>query len=287
MIMIENVPFSVLETNLQDATIQIWDAATTYAKLDIVQLGKYIYQSLSDDNTGFQPDITPLKWAIVGVQNTQAVWDKKYIYLKSEAPDRITFTIEAGFADFVTFGGLEANSVTVEQYKNGALFQTYTQRTVRWLGDTFREYVFVPYSVKTKANFFLTPLLRQQIRITIEKTGSVARCAYIVIGRKQEIGSTLPKGQLAVVDFSKKERTKEGVIYLKPGKVVDDGRYSIVIKNSIVDTVIEKIKSVRGTPTMFIPTCKESTGIYGFIKDFRMTLNNETSSEYQIEIEEI
>ena len=287
MIFLEDVPITVLDSNLVDANIPAWDAATTYAENDTVMQGDYVYQSLADSNTGNQPDITPLKWALIGVRNTLAIWDRKYIHLKSYAPEKIELLIEAGSADTVVFGGLEAVTVEIEQIRNGETYETYTQQTARWLGHTFREYVFEPVDKKERAVFALQPLLKQQLLIRINAPGGTAACSYIVVGKKVKIGKTLPRGEVGIVDFSKKDRTKEGVVYLKPGKVIDDGRYTVLIENGEFDTIKTRVKKRVGTPTIWIPTCKNATVVYGFLKDFRMTLENQTSHQYQIEIEEL
>ena len=287
MILVEDVPVIEISSNLVDADIAQWDAGQTYALGDAVMIGDYIYQSLANDNTGQYPEITPLYWALIGVRNSKAIWDKKYIHLKSWAPEKIELVLDAGSADTVIFGGLEAISIEIEQKRNGEIFQTYTESTARWLGHTFREYVFEPVDKKERAVVHLSPLLKQELHITINAPGGIARCSYIVVGKKVYIGKTLPKGQTGIVDFSKKDRTAEGIVYLKPGKVIDDGRYTVLIENQDFDTIKTRVKKRVGTPTVWIPTCKNTTVIYGFLKDFRMTLNNPTTHEYNIEIEEI
>jgi len=286
MILVEEMPYIMVSSNLQDADIPIYENASTYSAGAVVMEGDYVYQSIADNNSGNPPSLTPIKWSLLGIRNTKAIFDKKYIHLKSYMAEKIEFLIDAGSADTVVFGGLEAVDVKIEQIKNEEIFQTYTERTARWLGHTFRDYVFEPVGKKDRAVIRLAPLLKQRLHITIENPGGMAGCSYLVIGKKVNIGKTLPKGQIGLEDFSKKERTDEGVIYLKQGKVIEDGSYTILIQREELDTVKTKIKERAGLATVFIPTCQATTIIYGFVKEFRPTLDTQTI-QYNIEIEEI
>jgi hypothetical protein len=286
MILIEETSFTLLESNLVDADFPTYEDTISYDTESVVMSGDYVYQSRSDANVGNHPAFTPLKWALIGIKNTKAIFDKKYIHLKSYASEKIEFLIDACSPDVVVFGGLEAVTIKIEQIKNGEIFKTYTQRTAKWSGNTFREYVFEHVGKNSRAVVRLAPLIKQQLKITIENPGGIARCSYMVIGKKSDIGKTLPRGQISIEDFSKKERTDEGVIYLKQGKVIEDGAYTILIQREELDAVKTKIKERAGLPTVFIPTCMTTTIIYGFVKGFRPTLDTQTI-QYTIEIEEI
>ncbi len=286
MILVDEVPFVLKSSNLVDDPVLTWESETNYDENAVVMSGDYIYRSITQDNQGNNPYVTPLYWQLIGIKNSKAMFDNTYIHLQTSAQEKISLSIEATGADVIMVGGVEANKIIIKQYKSNEIFKIYEENMGEWKGKSFREYVFEPVKKKDRAFFLLSPIINQQIDIEIQKSGGMAKCAYITIGKRVDIGKTLSFGQISLEDFSKIDRNKEGILYLKPGKVVEDGRYTVVTPTKAIAQIKTKIKERRAKATVFLPTCLSTTAIYGFIKEFSPTIGSQTT-EYTIEIEEI
>ena len=113
-------PINITETNLVSSNIveddqPPWLIGTTYSAGDKVVHVHKIYESIAGANAGNQPDITPLKWLLLGATNRFRAFDK-LLSDQAERSDNISYVIDNGGVgiDSVALFNLDAASVRVQ-----------------------------------------------------------------------------------------------------------------------------------------------------------------------------
>ncbi len=171
-----------------------WVISTPYSYGDEVREGHDIYKSRlsgTNTNTGNQPSLSPLEWKRVRPTNYFAQLDG-YKLTQTVVANQIVIEIALNYFDAITLLELDAYSVRIEITDLNTNIKEYDQtfsledRSV--VTDLF-SYFYAPYSFRD--SFYLRiPLYGNgKAKITIDKTGSFAKCGLLSAGQTRYIGS--------------------------------------------------------------------------------------------------
>ena len=290
-------PISITATNLIASNIvendhADWSIGTTYALGANVIYDHKRYESLTAGESGNQPDITPLKWLVLGATNRFRAFDKT-LNDQAERADVITYEIDHGglAVNSVALFNLDAASVQIQvnDDNDGLVYD----KTFPLIDNTditnWSDYFFAPVGVTAK-ELVATDLPgygTAETTVTITKTGSTAKVGQVILGRYNDLGVSVFGASISIEDYSRKERDAFGnaiIVERAFSQVVD---YDVKITTSDARRVQGRLAEYRTTPIVWIGTPDQSYGtlIYGFYRRFDITLSSPTLSDASIEVE--
>lgn len=257
-----------------------WAAGTTYALGARVFLASThtIYESLQNGNLGNDPTAASSLtwWVAVGATNRWRMFDNSNTS-KTTRMGGLDVSIAPWqvYNTLVLLGVEGATSIRVRQTDptDGVVFdQTIVMQAPPTRADWYA-YFFDPIINKTSANFDLKTYGSATLRIEINGITTVG-CAVAVVGRKRFLGMGVEMGaRLGIQDYSRKERNAFGDMQLVQRAYSKRADFSMLLTANEVDSAQEFLASIRTTACVWVGSSKYgSTTIYGFYKDFDITL---------------
>ena len=290
-------PININDTNLVSSNIveddqPPWLINTTYSAGDKVVHVHKIYESIAGANAGNQPDITPLKWLLLGATNRFRAFDK-LLSDQAERSDNISYVIDNGGVgiDSVALFNLDAASVRVQVIDD--IDGTVYDATFALIDNTditnWSDYFFGPVGVTAKELVVtdVPPYGTAETTVTITKTGSTAKVGQVVLGRVNPLGITVFGSTVSIEDFSRKERDAFGnaiIVQRAFAQLVD---FDVKVTTPDVRRIQNTLAQFRTSPLVWLGSSDASYGttIYGYYRRFDITLNSPTLSDASIEVE--
>ena len=290
-------PVAVTDAVLTSSTLPetdyaAWSSGTTYASgaYCISTTTHKIYVSLQAGNLNHDPTNTANSawWSIVSSTNRWKMFDRS---TGTQTTGTTSFTVVLAPGAIVNTIGflnvLAANVViTMTDPIDGVVFTTtyYTaQGTLTGSWDSY----FFDY-VKNKTNFYIEGLpsyANASISITFNNTGAVA-CGVLSFGRSIVLGDPQYGSRFGIIDYSKKVADASGGYTITEGTFSRKAEFSVHVDNQILDTVTQLLTDFRATPAVWIGTSDlQGTFIYGFLRDWGVSLTYTTVSVCSITIE--
>ena len=175
-----------------------YNAATTYSLNAEVVFGDLLYQSLTADNIGHQPDISPLYWRLLGVPNSMAMFDSSPATMTvgpvdgAGNPLPLVVSVAPGLRCSAAgllrvVGGL----VTVRVYKSqGGELLHEAQRNLNTTRGTYYSWVFEPTLQTPDVLFWdLSSNNTPYVTMTIDPvSGERVQVGLCVFGRQVPLG---------------------------------------------------------------------------------------------------
>jgi hypothetical protein len=149
-------------------------------------------------------------------------------------------------------------------------------------------YLFEPIDRKSDVLFSdLPPYANPTIRVVLtELSGIVVKAGAIIIGMKKDIGPTYFGAKVGIQDYSIKTQDVYGNYTVLQRAFRKTASFSIAVKGSYVDQLQKLLADLRSTPIVYAGADDyTSTIIYGFYKDFGITIAYPTESLCTLDIE--
>jgi|GEM_PF-3068031 len=311
----------LISTNVTDETYTPWSSGATYNTGDIViESGntkvKYKYAGISGSNSSSTPSQETTKW-IPAPTNPYAMVDG-VVGSQTTNPDSIEVSFHATNIDTISFFNIEADSIEItmtDNMTNTVFYDKSFDMTYDELAD-FGDYLFSEQELRDLLTdklstvemqavvdsmsgteimdrFTATPPIYYDctVTISINRSGGVAKCGYLVVGRQKDLGMTLwNSASSGIISFSKKERNSYwGDVELVKGEVADTMSLQCMLDNDSVDIVRNRLKAIDGIPCVFIGDEGgkfSSLTLYGFFLDFDVPLSP-AKSVYTLKIESL
>lgn len=278
-------------SNVLETEYPMWLVGSTYATGDKVIYNHKVYLSLVDANTGKQPDTNADKWSYVSMANSYKMFDT-YNASKTVNTSTIDITITPTATDGVVNGlgflnvTCETIQVIVEDAYNGVVYnQTYQMIDYTNIADIY-DYFFAP--INAKENLVVIDLpsyVNVPIRVIFSGTGDVS-VGVALFGHLEVIGCTIYGASTSITDYSKKEADEFGGYTIVERAFSKRGTFTIIADTPKVDSIANVFIKLRAKPTLYIGSGDfESTIIFGFYRDYTITIPNPVKSEVSIEIE--
>jgi hypothetical protein len=293
---------SFVSSSLTENDYAEWAVGTTYAvgnRVIVIDNGASppvgihkIYESLEAGNVGNSPPTSPTKWVEVGPTNRWAVFDESG-GTKSTGTSPVSWTIETGRIDSVAVLEIEnANSVQIIGYSPsegspGIVYdETYTLDDTTVVVNWF-EYFFSPIRKGTEVLVTdIPPYQDLELTVIVEGAGELS-VGTILFGNSTEIGLTSLGAKSGIIDYSRKEVDQFGRATLVKRKFSKRMDVTLLVDNSIVDSVQYLLSDLRATPVLWVAAkgTYELLTIYGFYRDFSIDISYPNQSLCTLEIE--
>jgi len=258
-----------------------WAVGTTYSvnAIVLVLANHRLYISLQNTNVGYTPGASGNEtwWGDYGATDRWKVFDSG-VGSQTESPDTITYEIDPGIIDSVAILNLESSSVTVTMTDVGG-----AGAPVVWSETTYSDDLYVSDIVNL--DFPLT-YLTPHLVIEIENTEGDVKVGEIVVGQKQSLGTTQYTPSVGIIDYSIKEVDDFGNYTVLERAYSKRLNCDTILPNTSLDAIYNALAEHRALPAVWVGSEDYASMIvYGFYKDFSITIPYPNHSICSLEIE--
>ena len=278
-------------------TYSTWLVGTTYALNDkVIVVGTnshLIYQSLQASNTGHTPGGTTPDtwWQVIGNTNRWLAFDGSVTSQTLNA-ENINWTLATtGRNDSVALCNISAYSVTITMTDatDGVVFNQTSILVMPSAIIDFYSYCFEP--IRRQSDFVVTgmpPYGGATLSITLTDVGAMVACGACVVGQSFDCGGTQYGMSLGIQDYSIKQKDTFGNYTILQRAFNKRAVLSMLVDSGNVDILEALLAQYRATPIVYIADGQgayASSIIYGYYKDFSVSVDYPTVSVCSIEIE--
>lgn len=268
-----------------------WSGATTYAATQRVILTSThrIYESAQAGNLNHNPATDDGTWWIdVGPTNRWKMFDQT-VGTVTSITTPLTVVLQPGIINGLAMLDVSATDVEVEMTDGVAGPVVYSKTTdmsdeailVDWW-----DYFFEPIVPKTTLILDdLPPYSTGVLTVTINAT-TTAACGTLAVGDFITLGKTRYGASIGIIDYSRKETDDFGVTSVIERSYAKKLDLDFTLNNLKVDYVALKLAGIRATPVVWVASSQYSSMIvYGFYKDWGVSINYPKHSEASLSIE--
>jgi hypothetical protein len=266
-----------------------WSAGTTYAKDAVVDYLTNYWISLVNSNVGNTPSTSPAQWALVGPDNTHAMFDEQ-VSTATASTSPLTVVLSPGSVNALALLGLVGDQVVVS-VTDGAGGPTIYSKTVSLDGTLIADwyqYFYEPYvQISELVLTDLVPVSTARLTISLTGTGTIqiGNCSF---GTQYAIGDAEYGAGLGIIDYSKKETDEFGVTTFVRRDFSKRLSARLMLPNGQINRVSRLLADLRATPAVWIlaDEAEYTAGtVYGFFRDFNLEIAYPVQSLVSLEIE--
>lgn len=284
----------LIATNVTEADYAAYAAGTTYGDGDrvIVVATHKVYESLQPSNVGHDPTLAASAtwWIEVSPTNRWKAFDGSNSSQTARSTS-ITYQIRPGVAitsvAMLNLTGATSVRIRLVDGVYGTVYDKTTDLSAlpsspSWWAWTFGARVAPSLSVATD----LPSIPTADLYIDLAG-GTDLAVGVILFGQMRAIGLGVQHGaRLGIQDYSRKETNDYGDTVLVQRAFAKRANFDIPVEKLEVDRTATYLASLRATPCLWIGSAQyESTVIYGFFKDFEVTIAYATMSDCSLQIE--
>jgi hypothetical protein len=280
----------LIATDVAESAFPVWSAGTTYAlgaRVHLVSTHK-VYESAIAGNIGNNP-ASALQWVEVGPTNRWALFDRSN---STQTAKSTSFYYElapvSAFNAVALLGltGAQTLRVRVDHPTLGSLYDRTLDLTSLPAQAGWWEWFYGERRGPTLAVLADVPgIIGSELRIDVTGTTALA-AGVLVFGQAKEIGLLVQQGaRVGIQDYSRKKVNEFGDTVLVQRAFARRASFDLPIKAELVDEAIDYLASIRATPCLFIAPRYESAVIYGFYKEFDVSIAYAAVSECSLQVE--
>ncbi len=272
--------------------------AVTYAEYDVgdsYDLGDIVidatahkeYESLAAANMG-NALTDQTKWLDLGANNRWRMFDQLNSSLTIR-DERIDVTVDiSGRADGIAILNVLAATIQIIVTADAIEYYNETFDMVADSGiDNWYEYFFEP--IVRRSSLIVTDLpsvADPQIQIIIDNVSGSTEVGTVVIGQSKDLGLTIYGARTGIQDYSRKVTDEFGNFTIVQRAFAKRATFDVVVDNEKIDAISDLLALYRASPVVWVGTDDyNSTWIYGFYKDFSISIKYVTQSNLALEIE--
>jgi len=212
-------------------------------------------------------EVTMVSSNVTDTTNRDKMFNE-YLNEQTEFADLIEVEIEFNNCDRVALMNIDATDVDLELTNDDTSTVVQTKNIDLEMSDgIYLQWVIEPMYIYANAT----------LKITLNNSGSTAKCGKCGIGLSTEIGKIHYMSPLGLVDYSIKDTNEFGQTYLNPGSWAKRIEAKTVIPKSTIDAVFEDLVDVRGSFVFFEGNHDdlnyESLRLFGFVEDWQIALD--------------
>lgn len=283
---------TLISSNVPENDFPVYNSGTTYNLNDqvIVTTGSHkIYKSLVASNVG-NPVTDTTKWSFVSSTNRWKLHDQ---YVQTQTTNAVSITNSyqmSGRCNSVAFLNVDANTIEVKVTDPlaGGVVYDKTKNLTSYSGITdWYGYFFEPIKRDTGATFLDLPITNNAtIDIIVSAPSGTAKVGGLLLGNFKDLGSTEVGAKVGIDSFSTKTVDAFGNISIVPRAFRKKGEFTFLLPNSYIDELHIMLTGYRDTPIYYMGDDNiEATKIYGFYKDFSITIPYPTYSMCSLYVE--
>jgi hypothetical protein len=247
-----------------------------------------VYESLANGNLG-NPVTDATKWLLVGNTNRWKAFDTS-VQSQTTNADSISYELVVNERmDSVTFLNVSAATARVRMTDaiDGVVYdETYSLVSTSGINNWY-SYFFEPIVRLTDlAVTDLSPYVNSTINIDLTDTGNTVALGALIMGLQRDVGSTLYGAKTGITDYSVKQQDDFGNYTVLERSFRKRSEMTVFVEAAVVDELQIILAGLRATPSVYIGTdTYTSTVIYGFYRDFDVTISYPTHSLLTITLE--
>ena len=291
-------PTTVTDSNLTSSNVAEndyaqWNSATSYVTGNrVIVLSTHKIYEAAQNNTNVNPVTDDgTNWITLGATNRWKAFDQKI-----GDPVTNTTSIEYVFTPaqkttavaLFGVGGATAN-VTVTDSIEGEVYN----ETVSLLDNTdvidWYTYFFEDISYTTEALFLdIPPYAGAAVEVTVSgATGATVELGQLVIGSALDLGLTIYGTSIGIEDFSRKETDTFGNFIIVERAFANLVDFDVTFETQNANRLRRFLADYRAKPLVYIgnPDPVYGTIVYGFYRNFDITLSSPSLSYASIEVE--
>jgi hypothetical protein len=283
-----------------------WDASVTYSIGDIVTvLGttQRRYESLANGNVGNDPTTSPLEWLDLGATNRWRMFDGGTSTLTTNA-ESIDVTIETdSFVNGIALLNVSGAKIRIIVTPDGEYDPVFDEEAEfligigesNWWSWFFGSTLGLVDELRDHVVLSLPQLFSPTVRIIIERPGGIAEAGLIVVGRQQQVATSLYGSSVGIRDFSTKEFDVFGNARVVERRFSKRADLDFFVRSREVASLQRAIAERRAKPTVFIGTPRaclfctdpmhEEFIIYGFPGELFVSPSDEKNAFGTLELE--
>jgi hypothetical protein len=232
---------------------------TTLSNASVVRYGNYYYRSLTNNNTGFNPEeYLNIKWILLKPSNvwsmldlqgqTKTIVNATSFYVEFEIPT---------LADTIGFGYLDCSKLTIQQFDGlGNVIPELTQVIENSANEDVNDYYSYIYSAytynKNRAELIKISPAGTKVRITFEHTSNVISIGYLVVGEAISMGTSQYGVKFGYNSYAKKDFDEYGRLKIQKRAVQNVLDFETDVKAENVVYVKGKTSEIYNDVVMFI-----------------------------------
>ena len=279
-------------SNVPETDYAAWAAATAYTLGQrVIRTSTHsVYERLVAGTTATEPESDTVNWLRVSPTNRWKCFDKSISIATTQAGS-ITYTITPGeIVTSVALIGVVATSarVKITDPLDGVVYDHTTILQAPPVVADWYAYFFEPIKAATQDITIGLPTYRTAVfEITITAATGNASCSELIFGNSLDIGLGIQTGaRVGITDYSRKEKNAWGDYTIVKRAWSKKASFEMTLNNSEIDYLQTVLAGVRSTACLWIGSeLYESTVIYGFYKDFAITISYRDFSTCTLEIE--
>ena len=282
----------LISSNVPETDHAAWSSGTTYALGDRVILTSThkVYESLQAANTNNAPATSPTWWIEVSPTNRWKVFDGSNSTQTAQATS-ITYTLRpdqsvTAMAVLNVAGATELN-VTVTDPTYGVVFDEIFDFNALPLQSDWHAWFFGQKRAPRQWLSLAMPSYPSaDIAVTLTGGASLA-AGVILLGQQQRYGLGVALGaSVGIQDYSRKETNEFGDTTLVRRAYAKRATFPMRVASAEVDPLQAALADLRAVPALWVAEGPyEATTIFGFYKNFDVTIDYPTYSDCSLELE--
>lgn len=284
---------ALLSSNIAETDYAAWAVGTTYAlaaRVMVVAANVHkVYESLQAGNVGHTPATSPTWWLEVGNTNRWRMFDQSITSQSSNA-DSIDVSMQTtGRIDSVAL--LNVSAATAHIQMTDTVDGTVYNKTYNLVSDSgitdWYAYFFEPIARKTDLVVSDLPVYSGAVvRVLLSEAGNTVLLGALVVGLSKQVGGTQYGAKIGIQDYSVKTRDAFGNYSILERSFNKTAAFTLLVDNGFVDQLFTMLSSVRATPVVYVGSDNfSSMAVYGFFKDFDITVSYPKHSICTLQIE--
>jgi hypothetical protein len=289
-------PRAINESLLTSSDVPVDDypqwVAGQYAPGDRVVVGIEAFEALAttsdEPSAGIAKDIPT--WLRLGFVNAWRMF-RDGRDSKTRKAGGISTIVEPGeLVNGLTLLGLEGLSVTVTMTDplEGIVYQQ-TEQINDISADSWYDWYFLPYGFREDFVFTdMPPYPGAEITVDVDTSdpSDTSAIGRYVVGLVRDLGMTVYGTSIRTQDFSIRERDGFGNLTIVNRRQIRLVDYRVDIQTQLIDSVKRELDEIANQETVFIGADHiGSTIIFGFYRDFDITISNYAISAATLEVE--
>lgn len=289
-------PTTIGDTQFVSSTIAeddaaAWSSATDYTIGQAVVAAHQVWEAVRA-NTNKPPATSPLDWLAVRPTNRWAMFDEK-VGTVSTATGSMTTVIAPGLVSALALIGVSAAAVRVLMTDpvDGAVYDKTISLDDPSVVTDWWAYFFEPITRKrTLLVLDLPSYGSATLSITLtDGVSTQVSLGSLVVGRLLVYDKAVMRGaEIGIQDYSRKELDDFGNWQITERAFSRTANWRFILDNALIDNLVRTLAALRARPAVYIGSgTYDSTVLYGFYKDFGVTIAYANCSEVSMEIESL
>lgn len=234
----------------------IWVTATPYVVGDVrIRTSTHRkYECLVAHTSAIAPEADALNWRDAGPTNRHAMFDLQSSAQTVMAGAPLVVEVAPGRrVNAIGLRGLYGAAVRIEMHVGAALIHDETTNLLLRNTTTWMQYYFGTFRVRTGLVRFNLPMSSSAtVKVTIQPTAGYARCAAIVLGMAEDLGTIVDQPSSDQLSLSKVNRDEiDGTATFVKRRTVPEASHRVRAPAARLNRLRELRQDLDAAPALF------------------------------------